>query len=118
MAMQDNGTTQAGGRTAFPQLIGAARSRVDVPAKTTGRAQYAADFSFPGMVYAVPVTSTIAHGKIRSMDTSAAEKMPGVLAVLHHDNIGPLFRIAPGSHATISEQRPPFEDDTISYWGQ
>ena len=36
---------------------------------------------------------TIANGKIRSMDTAAAEKMPGVLAVLHHDNIGPLFHI-------------------------
>jgi xanthine dehydrogenase YagR molybdenum-binding subunit len=117
-AMQENGTKQAEVRTEFPPVIGAALPRVDGPVKTTGRAQYAADFSFPGMVYAVPVTATIANGKIRSMDTSAAEKMPGVLAVLHHDNIGPLFRIAPGSHSTISEQRPPFEDDVISYWGQ
>jgi xanthine dehydrogenase YagR molybdenum-binding subunit len=116
--MQDNGAKQAEVRTEFPAVIGAALPRVDGPVKTTGRAQYAADFSFPGMVYAVPVTATIAHGKIRALDASAAEKMPGVLAVLHHDNVGPLFRIAPGSHSTISEQRPPFEDDVISYWGQ
>ena len=52
------------------------------------------------------------------MDTSAAEKMPGVVAVLHQGNIGPLFHTAPGSHAGLGEQRQPFEDDIVSYWGQ
>ena len=116
--MQDNGSKQAEVRTEFSPVIGAALPRVDGPVKTTGRAQYAADYSFPGMVYAVPVVSTIANGKIRSMDTAAAEKMPGVLAVLHHDNIGPLFHISPGSHAGLGEQRQPFEDEIVSYWGQ
>ena len=116
--MQDNGSKQAEVRTEFSPVIGAALPRVDGPVKTTGRAQYAADYSFPGMVYAVPVVSTIANGKIRSMDTSAAEKMPGVVAVLHHDNIGPLFHISPGSHAGLGEQRQPFEDEIVSYWGQ
>ncbi len=116
--MQDNGAKQAEVRTEFSQVIGAALPRVDGPVKTTGRAQYAADFSFPGMVYAVPVGATIGNGKIRSMDTSAAEKMPGVVAVLHQGNIGPLFHIAPGSHAGLGEQRQPFEDDIVSYWGQ
>lgn len=113
--MQENGAKQAEVRTEFPPVIGAALPRVDGPVKTTGRAQYAADYSFPGLVYAVPVCATIANGKIRSMDTSAAEKMPGVVAVLHQGNIGPLFHT---SHAGINEQRQPFEDDVIHYWGQ
>jgi xanthine dehydrogenase YagR molybdenum-binding subunit len=96
-------------------VIGAAVPRVDGPVKTTGRAQYAADYSLPGLVYAVAVGSTVGHGKIRSLDASAAEKMPGVLAILHHDNIGPLFHTVRGG---LTEERQPFEDELISYWGQ
>ena len=100
-------------------IIGAAVPRVDGPLKTTGSAFYAGDYNFPGLVYAVPVCSTIAHGRIRSLDASAAERMPGVLLVLHHGNIGPLFRLAAGGHnSRISEDRPPFENEKISYWGQ
>ncbi len=113
--MQDNDAKQTEVRTQFPPVIGAALPRVDGPVKTTGRAQYAADYSFPGLVHAVPVCATIARGKIRSMDTAAAEKMPGVLAVLHHGNVGPLFHTA---HGGLNEERQPFEDEQIYYWGQ
>jgi xanthine dehydrogenase YagR molybdenum-binding subunit len=103
--------------TAGPSnVIGVAVARVDGPLKTTGTARYASDYHFPRLVYAVPVCATIANGKIRSLDTSAAEKLPGVLLVLHHGNIGPLFRIA--GHGRNSEDRPPFEDEVIYYWGQ
>lgn len=98
------------------EIIGAALPRIDGPLKTTGTARYASDFNFPNMVYAVPVRATIASGKIRSIDSSAAEKMPGVLLVLHHGNIMPLYRNASGGRN--SESRPPFEDETIYYWGQ
>ncbi len=97
-------------------VIGAALPRIDGPLKTTGSARYASDYNFPRMAYAVPVCATIASGKISSLDTSAADKMPGVLLVLHHGNIGPLFRNASGGRN--SENRPPFEDETIYYWGQ
>ena len=100
-------------------IVGAPVPRIDGPFKTTGSARYAADFNLPGTVYAVPVCSTIAHGRIRSLNTAAAEKMPGVLLVLHHGNIGPLFRVAAGGrNSRISEDRPPFEDEVICYWGQ
>ncbi len=100
-------------------IIGAAQPRIDGPLKTTGSAAYASDYHLPGMVYAVPVTSTIAHGRIRKLDTAAAEAMPGVLLVLHHGNIGPVFRLAAGGrNSRTSEDRPPLEDDVISYWGQ
>ena len=97
-------------------VIGAALPRIDGPLKTTGTAKYASDYNFPRMVYAVPVCATIASGQIKSLDASAAEKMPGVCLILHHGNIGPLFRNISGGRN--SENRPPFEDETIYYWGQ
>ena len=49
-----------------------------------------------------------------------AEKMPGVLVILHHGNIGQLYRPA-GSLEEMSrpgESRPPFEDENVYYYGQ
>jgi xanthine dehydrogenase YagR molybdenum-binding subunit len=97
-------------------VIGASLSRVDGPFKTTGSARYASDYNFPNMVYAVPVGANIASAKILSIDGTAAEKMPGVLTILHHGNFDPVFRNASGGRN--SEQRPPFEDETVYYWGQ
>jgi xanthine dehydrogenase YagR molybdenum-binding subunit len=100
-------------------IIGAAVPRIDGPLKTTGSAMYSADFHFPRMAHAMAVQSTIASGKIKSLDTSAAEKMPGVVLVLHHGNIGQLYRTVPGDqNATNSEVRSAFEDETIRHWGQ
>ncbi|PYX08561.1 MAG: xanthine dehydrogenase family protein molybdopterin-binding subunit [Acidobacteria bacterium] len=100
--------------------IGRDTLRVDGPRKVTGVAKYASDFQFPGMLYAVPVEATIANGKLLSLDTAAAEKMPGIRAVLHRGNIGKIFRStpAPDFDRVCLERRPPFEDDTIRYWGQ
>ena len=67
-------------------VIGAGIDRVDGPLKVTGGAKYAGDVSLDGMVYAVPVTSTIARGNIASMETSAAVKAPGVRIVMTQEN--------------------------------
>jgi len=100
-------------------IIGAAVPRIDGDLKTTGAAQYTADFHFLNLAHAVPVQSTVASGSIRRLDTSTAEKMPGVLAVLHNGNIGKLYRVVPNDFAaTASEARPPFEDKNVYYWGQ
>ena len=61
--------------------IGRDTPRVDGPLKVTGKAPYTSDFHFPGLLYAVPVEATIANGRIRQLDTSAAEQMPGVRAI-------------------------------------
>jgi len=61
---------------------------VEGPLKVTGKAQYTSDFHFPGMLYAVPVEATIANGRVVKLDTAAAEKMPGVRAIFHRQNIG------------------------------
>src|SRR6266404_843412 len=94
--------------------------RIDGPRKVTGLAKYASDFQFPGMLYAVPVEATIANGKLLTLDTATAEKMPGVRAVFHRGNIGKIFRStpAPGFDRVCEERRPPFEDDVIRYYGQ
>ncbi|HWB31805.1 MAG TPA: xanthine dehydrogenase family protein molybdopterin-binding subunit [Acidobacteriaceae bacterium] len=99
-------------------IIGANLPRIDGPLKTTGRATYAADYSFPHLCYAAPVASTIGNGKIASIDTAAAEKMPGVLLVLTHQNIGGLLNIAPGARSGTGEARIALSDDNVNYWGQ
>ena len=100
-------------------IIGVATPRIDGPLKTTGAAQYSADFHFERMAHAVPVSASIASGRIHSLDASAAERMPGVILVLHHGNIGPLYRTVPGDdNATNSEVRSALEDDVVRHWGQ
>jgi xanthine dehydrogenase YagR molybdenum-binding subunit len=60
--------------------------RVDGRLKVTGGAKYSADFTPSGMVYGVLVGSTITKGTIRSIDTRAAGRAPGVLAIISHLN--------------------------------
>jgi xanthine dehydrogenase YagR molybdenum-binding subunit len=113
-------TTMTASQQSISSPIGRDTLRVDGPRKVTGLAKYASDFQFPGILYAVPVEATIANGKLLTLDTAAAEKMPGVRAVLHRGNIAKIFRStpAPGFDRICLERRPPFEDDTIRYWGQ
>ena len=100
--------------------IGRDTVRVDGARKVTGLAQYTSDFHFPGMLYAVPVGATIAKGRVTKLDTTAAEKLPGVVAIFHRANIGKIFRsiAGPDFSGICEERRPPFEDDVVRYYGQ
>jgi xanthine dehydrogenase YagR molybdenum-binding subunit len=100
--------------------IGRKTPRIDGPLKVSGVAQYASDFHFPGMLYAVPVEATIASGRVTKLDMAAAEKMPGVRAIFHRENIGRIFRSVQGQgfEGIVDERRPPFEDDVVRYYGQ
>ncbi|HLJ27025.1 MAG TPA: xanthine dehydrogenase family protein molybdopterin-binding subunit [Candidatus Angelobacter sp.] len=62
-------------------FIGKRISRVDGPDKVSGRAKYTYDLHQPGMLYGKVVRCPYAHAKVVSIDTSAAESMPGVKAV-------------------------------------
>ncbi|RYZ83098.1 MAG: xanthine dehydrogenase family protein molybdopterin-binding subunit, partial [Proteobacteria bacterium] len=94
--------------------------RIDGPLKVSGKAHYTSDFQFDRMVFAVPVGATIAKGKLTKLDTSTAEKMKGVVGVYTRANIGAIYRPTEeeGFAYKSSEPRPPFEDDTIRYYGQ
>lgn len=67
-------------------LVGAPRSRVDGPEKVTGAALYTHDVALAGMLHAFVVTSTIANGRIRSLDDAPARRIEGVVEVMTHLN--------------------------------
>lgn len=62
------------------RLIGTKVPRVDGPDKATGRAKYSYDINRPGMLHARILRCPHAHAKLKKIDLSAAEKMPGVKA--------------------------------------
>jgi CO/xanthine dehydrogenase Mo-binding subunit len=64
------------------RYIGSRPIRPDGVDKVTGRANYGADFNLPGMLHGVALRSPHAHARIVSIDTSAAEALPGVKAVI------------------------------------
>ncbi|MFE1263158.1 xanthine dehydrogenase family protein molybdopterin-binding subunit [Streptomyces albogriseolus] len=78
--------TVAPQRPAAPGLIGTAHTRVEGRDKVTGAARYGGDIPFAGLAHGMLVLSTVARGRIRSVDTGPVLAMPGVLTVLHHGN--------------------------------
>jgi xanthine dehydrogenase YagR molybdenum-binding subunit len=70
--------------------IGTPTSRVDGRDKVTGAAKYAGEFMAPDLAFASVVSSTIAKGRIASIDVSEAMKVGGVIAVLTHKNRPPM----------------------------
>ena len=102
------------------RVVGKDITRVDGILKVTGAAQYGVEYPLENMAWGVGVGSTIGSGKIARIDSSAAEEMPGVLAVLHHGNTEKLFRAANSFEegSRPGESRPPFEDDQVYYYGQ
>ncbi|MEA2114825.1 MAG: xanthine dehydrogenase subunit XdhA [Thermodesulfobacteriota bacterium] len=67
--------------------VGQSHIRKDVRAKVTGKTRYTDDFSMPGMLQAKYVRSPIAHGLVKSIDTTAALAIPGVEAVFTHEDV-------------------------------
>ena len=64
------------------RVIGKPHNRIDGPAKATGAAKYTFDINRPGMLWGKCLLCPHAHAKIKSIDTSAAEAIPGVKGVL------------------------------------
>ena len=100
--------------------IGQPISRVDGRLKVTGGARYTADIPLAGLTHAAIVHSTIANGRTLSIDTSAAEKVPGVLAVFTHRNM-PRMNPTPLPWSHLHPQGQSYlalQDDKIHYAGQ
>jgi xanthine dehydrogenase YagR molybdenum-binding subunit len=92
-------------------LIGKRISRIDGPFKVSGRAKYSFDINRPGMLFGKILRSPHAHAKVKSIDTSAAEKMPGVKAV--HVVAGPdteLYWVGASVVAVAAVDEPTAED--------
>ena len=58
--------------------VGRSVVRLEAREKVSGRAEYVHNMRLPGMLYGKIFRSTVAHGRIRSIDVSAAQALPGV----------------------------------------
>jgi CO/xanthine dehydrogenase Mo-binding subunit len=67
--------------------IGRSLPRLESRDKVTGRAEYTHTMRLPGMLHAKIFRSTVAHGRIKSVDTSVAKALPGVLHVVTIDDV-------------------------------
>jgi xanthine dehydrogenase YagR molybdenum-binding subunit len=98
--------------------VGQPISRVEGRRKVSGGARYTADIAVPGVAHAAIVHSSIANGRIASIDTTVSAQAPGVLTVLTHRNM-PRMKPAPWSHLRPQGQTYlPLQDDKIHYAGQ
>ena len=69
------------------KLVGQNYTTPDLVAKVTGRAKYAEDFRVEGMLFAKLLLSPVPHARVRSVNTRAAEAMPGVRAILRAEEL-------------------------------
>ena len=92
--------------------IGKPTQRYDGPEKAMGKGKYTADVHLPGMLYARMVDATIPHGRIVSIDTSEAEKLPGVRAVHVIEHV---YGVA---ELRDPKQEAPSRYPTVRYVGQ
>ena len=102
-------------------LIGAPVSRLDGPLKVRGAAPFAAEIPIKGMVYAALAYSTVPKGRIKTIDTSAAEAAPGVVLVMTYKNAPkmkptPVFNSSP--KADGPSDLPIMQDDCIHWNGE
>ncbi|WP_152044581.1 xanthine dehydrogenase family protein molybdopterin-binding subunit [Aureimonas psammosilenae] len=101
--------------------IGASVSRIDGPLKVKGEARFAAEFPLEGMTYAAVAYSTVARGRIAAIETTEAERAPGVVLVMTHENAPrmkkpPVFMSAP--LAAGPSDLPVMQDGEIHWNGQ
>jgi xanthine dehydrogenase YagR molybdenum-binding subunit len=97
--------------TTLTTSAGTALSRVDGRAKVSGEARYAFEQPVEGVAYAAAVTATVAAGEIDAIDPVRAHALPGVLAVISHDN-------APRLGETADGELLLFQSDRVHYRGQ
>ncbi|WP_327003170.1 xanthine dehydrogenase family protein molybdopterin-binding subunit [Dactylosporangium sp. NBC_01737] len=99
-----------------PGVLGMGKDRVEGPLKAAGRAPYSSDATYPGMVHAALVRSTIAAGRIAGIDTTRAEAAAGVLTVITPDN-APRIERSPDT-PIWRQPPPPLQRHKIVHHGQ
>src|SRR5262245_6437475 len=104
------------------KLVGQNYTTPDLVAKVTGKAKYAEDFRAEGMLFAKLLLSPMPHARVVRIDTSAAEAMPGVKAILRADelpapadtvtDLGQTIRANPRGERALSNE-PLYEGEPI-----
>jgi xanthine dehydrogenase YagR molybdenum-binding subunit len=98
--------------------IGQPLTRREGLLKVTGGARYAADNHPAGMLFAVMATSSIARGRINSLDTAAARAHPGVIEVMTSENAPRLARHPDKTGEPFTYKLDLLQDDHIRYANQ
>ena len=94
--------------------VGKPVPRIDALDKVTGRAAYVGDLEIPGMVHGLILRSPWPHARVLSIDSTEAERLPGVLGVLTRDHLGgidPYF-------GSVVRDRPIVAMDKVRYQGE
>ena len=93
--------------------LGKSEVRKDAWAKVTGAAQYVADMPLDNVLHGIVVRSSIHHGRILSIDTSAAQDVPGVVRVLTAEDV-------PGEQkfGALVQDQPALANDLVRHYGE
>ncbi|HEY1456733.1 MAG TPA: xanthine dehydrogenase subunit D, partial [Candidatus Dormibacteraeota bacterium] len=93
--------------------VGESVPRPDGPSKARGDFPYSSDLQVDGMLWGVTVRSPHPYARIKSIDTAAARAMPGVHAVLTHEDV-------PGTllYGLEIADQPVLAVDVVRYWGE
>lgn len=94
--------------------VGMPVSRIEGVAKVTGQARYAAEFPLAGLAYGWVAQSTIARGWIDSIEAEAVLGLPGVLAVITHQNALPLQAVDDGELLVLQDRRVHYRGQTVA----
>jgi CO/xanthine dehydrogenase Mo-binding subunit len=103
-------TTTTGGQ------VGRSLPRIEAREKVTGRAEYTHLMQLPGMLHAKIFRSTVAHGRIKSVDTAAARAVPGVYDVYTSDDVRKV--IADIYYGPAFHDQPILAVDKVHYIGE
>ncbi|MEV0981465.1 xanthine dehydrogenase family protein molybdopterin-binding subunit [Streptomyces sp. NPDC049915] len=87
--------------------VGAPAERREARLKVSGTARYAAEHALSGRLCARPVPATVPRGRVTAVDASAALALPGVVAVLSHDNAPRLGKSNDPTLAVLQDARVP-----------
>jgi CO/xanthine dehydrogenase Mo-binding subunit len=98
------------------------RPRIDLRDKVTGAAQFIEDLpDLPATVYGAALMSPYSHARILGIDSSEAEKMPGVVAVVdreHLDGVSPRLKVAPHEHFKLKDDQDFVAIDKVRFDGE
>ena len=116
---KSNGAAQNNAAAQTKGVVGQPIDRVDGRVKVTGAARYAVEWPHERTAYAALVGSTIASGRIRSIDTSEASRAPGVLHVMTHENAPKLKPVVTNpAEGDAAGRRVPLQSPEVYYCGQ